>query len=90
MALSQRVKPISYVKAHAPSVIRDLAEGGEPLVITLRGEAKAVLQDIASYEQTQETMALLKVLALTGRAVEAGKLRPARQAFARIRNRLRT
>ena len=89
MKLSERVKPITYLKAHAPEVIRGLSEGKEPVIITLRGEAKAVLQGIASYEQTQETLALLKVLALTARSVEAGKVRSARDAFARIRKRAR-
>lgn len=89
MKLSDQVKPISYIKAHAPEVIRGLAEHREPVVITLRGEAKAVLQDIASYEETQETLALLKMLAMTGKAVDEGKVRPARQAFARIRGRVK-
>lgn len=87
MKLSGRVKPISYLKARAPEVIRSLADGGEPVIITLHGEAKAVLQDIQSYEQSQETLALLKVLALTNRNVEEGKLRPARDAFAKMRAR---
>lgn len=89
MKLSEKVKPISYLKAHAPEVIRGLAEDHEPVVITLHGEAKAVLQDIGSYEQTQETLALLKMLALTGRSVEQGKVQPAEKAFARIRNRVK-
>lgn len=87
MKLSERVKPISYLKAHAPEVIRGLADNKEPVIITLHGEAKAVLQDIASYEQTQETLALLKILAMTSKAVEEGKVRPAAQAFAGIRDR---
>ena len=64
MALSDRIKPISYVKSHASMILRELAEQGKPLIITQNGEAKAVLQDVVSYEQTQETMALLKILAL--------------------------
>lgn len=88
MKLSEQVKPISYLKAHAPEVIRGLAETQEPVIITLHGEAKAVLQDIASYEQTQETLALLKMLALTTKAVEQGKVRPADESFARLRSRL--
>jgi len=87
MKLADQVKPISYLKAHAPEVIRGLAEGQTPVVITLHGEAKAVLQDIASYEQTQETLALLKMLALTGKSVEEGRVRPAKQAFAALRAR---
>jgi len=90
MKLSEQVKPISYLKAHAPEVIRKLADNKEPVVITLHGEAKAVLQDIASYEQTQETLALLKMLAMTNKAVEEGKVRPAGEAFAGIRGRVRT
>ena len=89
MKLSDKVKPISYLKAHAPEVIRGLAEDREPFVITVHGEARAVVQDIASYEQTQETLALLKMLALTGRRVEEGKLRPAGKAFAGIRKRVK-
>ena len=89
MKLSEQVKPISYLKAHAPEVIRNLAERQEPVIITLHGEAKAVLQDIASYEETQETLALLKVLALTGKAVAEGKVEPVGQAFSRLRSRLK-
>jgi len=32
-----RVKPISYVKANAADLIRELKENGEPLVITQNG-----------------------------------------------------
>jgi prevent-host-death family protein len=88
MKLSERVRPISYLKAHAPEIVRRLDEGGGPVVITLRGEAKAVLQDIASYERTQETLALLKILALGQRSVEAGAVSPTAEAFARVRRRV--
>jgi prevent-host-death family protein len=87
MKLSDRVKPLSHLKAHAPEIIRGLAEGQEPVVITVHGEAKAVLQDVTRYEETQETLALLKVLALTNTQVVAGKVRPAADAFRRVRAR---
>lgn len=89
MKLTDRVKPISYLKAHAPEVLRDVAAERQPVVITLRGEAKAVLQDIASYEETQETLALLKILALTNKSVENGNVRPVGEAFAKIRKRVK-
>ena len=63
MRYSTQVKPISYLKANAAEVLTQLAEEREPLVITQNGEAKAVLQDVGSYEATQETLALLKLLA---------------------------
>jgi prevent-host-death family protein len=82
-----RVKPISFVKANAADLIRELKEQGEPLVITQNGEATAVMQDVASYEATQETLALLKILALGRRQVEEGRTVPAEQVFRRLRKR---
>lgn len=87
MKLSTRIRPISYLKAHAAEVIRDLNELQEPLVITQHGEAKAVMLDVKSYEQSQETLALLKLLALGNREVEQGKVQTAEEAFRRVRNR---
>src|SRR3546814_13875023 len=69
MKFSNQIKPISYLKANAAKVVEGLAESGEPLVITQDGEAKAVIQDVSSYEQTQETIAILKILALAHRQV---------------------
>lgn len=85
MRLSQRIKPISYVKAHAAEIVRTLGQSGEPLIITQNGEARAVIQDIDSYEQLQETLALLKVLALGSREVEAGQAQPAAEVIAQLR-----
>jgi len=87
MKLSTRIKSISYLKANAAEVVRGLAQNGEPLVITQNGEAKAVMQDVASYEQTQETLALLKILALGNRQIEEGKVVPATEAIQRLRSR---
>ena len=64
MRYSTQVKPISYLKANAAAVLRSLAEQREPMIITQNGEPRAVLQDLVSYEETQETLALLKILAL--------------------------
>lgn len=87
MRYSSQVKPISYLKANAAEVLAQLAEQREPMVITQNGEAKAVLQDVASYEETQETLALLKILALGNQEVAAGKLTPAADVVARLRAR---
>ncbi len=87
MSLSSRIKPISYLKAHAAEIVRTLADQPGPLIITQNGEAKAVMQDIDSYEQMQETVALLKMLALGDRQIEAGQVRPAADVVARLRER---
>ncbi|HWU01288.1 MAG TPA: type II toxin-antitoxin system Phd/YefM family antitoxin [Novosphingobium sp.] len=85
MNMESRIKPISYLKAHSAQVIRELGEGAAPLVITQNGEAKAVLQDVGSYEATQETLALLKLLALGRAEVAAGHTLPVEGLAARIR-----
>ncbi len=87
MKLSNRIKSISYLKAHAAEIVRSLGDRREPLLITQNGEAKGVLQDIDSYEQTQETVALLKILALGSRQIEAGQVQPAADVIARLRKR---
>ena len=89
MRYSTQVKPISYLKAKAAEVLARLAEDGRPMIITQNGEAKAVLQDVASYEQQQEALALLKILALGAAEVEAGKFRPFRDAIADLKQRLK-
>jgi prevent-host-death family protein len=87
MKLSSQIKPISYLKAHAAEIVRNIGDQGAPLVITQNGEAKVVLQDIESYEQTQETMALLKILALGNRQIAAGNVEPAAVVIQRLRER---
>lgn len=87
MGIETRVKPISYLKAHSAEVIRDLGEGGPPLVITQNGEAKAVIQDVASYAATQELLALLKLLAMARDDMAAGRVQPLAGLKDRIRSR---
>lgn len=89
MNYTNQIKPISYLKANAAEVLETLTQSREPLVITQNGEAKAVLQDVASYNETQETMALLKVLALGSRELEEGKVTSADDVFTRARSRTR-
>ena len=85
MRHSSRIKPISYLKANAAEVLRRLAQDRQPLVITRNGEAKAVLQDVRSLEETQETLALLKLLAIGNRDVEQGRVKPVTEVMARLR-----
>lgn len=90
MKLSTQVKSISYLKAHAAEMVSEARERGEPFVITQNGEAKAVFQDIESYEQTQETLAMLKILALGMRQIEEGRTIPADEAVRRVKERARS
>lgn len=87
MKLASQIKPISYLKAHAAEVVRQLNEQKQPMIITQNGEAKIVVQDIESYELTEETLALLKILALGEREIEQGKVTSAESAIRHVRER---
>jgi prevent-host-death family protein len=84
MKLSNQIRPISYLKAHTAEIVRNLSKQQEPLVITQNGKAKVVIQSIESYEQTQQTLALLKILSLGIRQIEEGK---AEDVIERLRER---
>jgi prevent-host-death family protein len=83
---AKMIHDVKGFKAHTADTM-SLAESRTPLIITQNGEAKAVIQDIESFEQTQETLALLKILTLGNRQVEEGKVQPATQVFGHLRER---
>jgi PHD/YefM family antitoxin component YafN of YafNO toxin-antitoxin module len=68
--------------------VRTVTATGEPLYLTQNGEARIVVQDIHTYEKTQETLSLLKILALGESEVMKGKTVPAKDAIEAIRQRL--
>ncbi len=88
MKFSESIKPISYLKTHASEVIRDVVENKKTMVITHNGEAKVILQDVKVFEQTQEALALLKILALSGRNLKNKNYKPLDKTFKDVRKRI--
>jgi prevent-host-death family protein len=86
MRPSQDIKPISYVKANSGKVLAQVNSAG-PMVITQNGAAAAVLMGVRDYEELQESLALLKILAVGKKEIEEGKASPADAVFARLRAR---
>lgn len=84
MKFSTQVKPISYLKSHTAEIVKDLTEHRQPLLITQNGEAKLVVMDVRSYEEQEETLALLKLLAMGNHEIEQGKFRDAEEVFAEL------
>jgi len=84
MKFSTQVKPISYLKRSAAEIVRDLTENREPMLITQKGEDKLVVMDVKSYEEQEETLALLKILALGNREIELGKFRDVESVFTEL------
>ncbi len=73
MSLAEQIRPITYLKTSAAEIVKEFAENPEPIIITQNGEAKMVVMDIHEYEKQQETMALLKLLALGRKEFQEGK-----------------
>lgn len=88
MRLSESVKSISYLKANAANLIEEINKDQKTFVITQNGEAKVVVQDIKVYEKTQETMAMLKLLAMTRDKNKSAK--GIKETFSELRNELKS
>ena len=89
MKYSEAIKPISYLKTHASEIIRDISNKQDTLIITQNGKAKAVVQDIKIYEQTQESLALLKILAQSSANLSKGNFKPASKSFSDLKKRIK-
>lgn len=88
MKLSENIKPTGYLKDHVEEIVHELGESPQTFVITQEGKPKAVLQDIESFERTQETLKLLKILAIGRRQMEDGHVREASEVITEIRRRM--
>ena len=88
MKLSESVKSISYLKANAASLIEEINKNQKTFVITQNGEAKVIVQDIKVYEKNQETLALLKLLAMTNtKSKDAKRIK---ETFSDLRNEMKS
>ena len=74
MLLSQDVKPISYLKTKTADVIKTVNDTKRTIVITHNGEAKAIVQDIKSYENLQNSLNMLKMILQSENDIENGNI----------------
>ncbi len=85
LRLKESVKPISYIKAHASEAIRDVVNNNKTMVITQNVEAWVILQDIKTYDKTKESLALLKILAVSGKNLRRKKAKPIAKSYNDVR-----
>jgi len=84
--LQDNVKPVSYVKTNTSKVVRYVNESKCPMVITQKGEARAVLIDIETYRNTENAFALMNIIKLAEKDVEEGKVREADEVFINLQS----
>ncbi|MFP5390130.1 MAG: type II toxin-antitoxin system Phd/YefM family antitoxin [Gammaproteobacteria bacterium] len=84
MKHSAQTKPLSYLETHAEDVLREVCETREPMLFGQNGEAKMVVLDLQSFEQQNEPIAMLQLLAMGSGEREAGQFRSAEDLFAEL------
>jgi prevent-host-death family protein len=88
MMLSQDVKPISYLKTKTADVIKTVTDTKRAIIITHNGEAKAVVQDIKSYENLQNSLHMLKMIIQSENDIEKKDYLPQDEMFDSLEKRL--
>jgi prevent-host-death family protein len=86
--LRENVKPISYIKTNAAEMMKYVNERKTPIIITQNGEAKAVLMDIETYQDTEDAFALMNIIKIAEKDVENGKVRNVDDVFNDLREKI--
>lgn len=86
MNISKDIKPVTYLKARASDLLKQINETHRPVVITQNGEPRAVLQDPESYENMRNAIGLLKLISLGEKGIKEGKSKSQEEVFANIEN----
>ena len=89
MTISSDIKPITFLKANAADLLKQINETHRPIIITQNGEARAVLQDPESFESMRKAIGLLKLLSLSEEDIRKGQLVDQDQVFKKIERRLK-
>jgi len=72
-----------------PAVLRNLRENRRPVMVVSNGKPQAVIQDVASYEGTQDAISLLKMMLQSERSISAKHGSSTKSVLARLRARVR-
>jgi PHD/YefM family antitoxin component YafN of YafNO toxin-antitoxin module len=72
MQAREHIRSISYLKSHAAQISEDVAANGAPYIITQNGEAAMVIEGVRQYQDKEDLIALLKLLALGEKDRQAG------------------
>jgi prevent-host-death family protein len=83
--LKNDIKPISYIKTNAAEMMKYVNERKNPIVITQNGEARAVLVDIETYQETQDAFALINLIKIAEKDMQDGNVEPADKVFTELK-----
>jgi prevent-host-death family protein len=89
MNITKDIKSVTFLKSCAADLLEQINTTHRPIIITQNGAPRAVLQDPQSYENMRNAIGLLKLLAQGENDVESGRVKPQRDVFAAIEDRLK-
>jgi prevent-host-death family protein len=69
---SPKIVPISDLRQDATNIVKSVTASGEPVFITQRGRAAAVMVSMQGYEQMQQELEMLRLLAKGEKEIDAG------------------
>ena len=90
MKMSEDIRPVTYLKSRTADLLDQVNETKRPVIITQNGEARGVLQDTESYENTKAAIALLKLMVQGEEDIRKGSLSGQEEVFNRIEQRLKS
>jgi prevent-host-death family protein len=81
MNISKDIKPVTYLKAKAADLLKQINETHRPVIITQNGEPRAVLQDPKSYEDMRNAIGILKLISQGEGDIRKGKVKSQEDIF---------
>jgi prevent-host-death family protein len=73
MGKLMNILPVSDLRQDAAKVLKQLRDKKEPIIITQRGRAAAVMIGVEAYEKSEHDKEILHLLAKGDREIEAGE-----------------
>ncbi|MDI6791739.1 MAG: type II toxin-antitoxin system Phd/YefM family antitoxin [bacterium] len=90
MNFEEDIKSVTYLKSQSAKLLNQVTETHRPVIITQKGKAKAVVQDVASYKMTRKALLLLKLIAQGEEDVRQGRTIGQSEVMSRIETKLVT
>ena len=81
MNISTDIKPVTYLKAKAADLLKQINETRRPVIITQNGEPRAVLQDPKSYENMRNAIGILKLVSQGEGDIRSGRVKSQENVF---------
>jgi prevent-host-death family protein len=88
--LKEDIKPISYIKTNAADMIDYINDHKNPIIVTQHGEARGVLLDVESYQNMINALSILKILQISEKAIQDGRVYDNEEVFSNLREKIGT